>query len=83
MLHFTPNPQGARGRLMLTGTPLQNDLIELNNLLTFLLPNVFAGQGMGAPPAPPRGGLGRSRAGSQARERADERRPTRRWRRAC
>jgi hypothetical protein len=32
---------------MLTGTPLQNDLIELNNLLTFLLPNIFAGQGMG------------------------------------
>jgi SNF2 family DNA or RNA helicase len=40
--------QSARGRVMLTGTPLQNDLIELNNLLTFLLPNVFAGQGMGA-----------------------------------
>ena len=26
---------------MLTGTPLQNDLEELQNLLAFLLPDVF------------------------------------------
>ena len=45
--HKPTHKQTARGRLMLTGTPLQNDLIELNNLLTFLLPNIFAGQGMG------------------------------------
>lgn len=40
----------------MTGTPLQNDLIELNNLLTFLLPNVFAGQGMGEAGRGERGG---------------------------
>ena len=27
---------------MLTGTPLQNDLDELQNLLQFLLPDVFS-----------------------------------------
>ena len=27
---------------MLTGTPLQNDLAELQNLLAFLLPSVFS-----------------------------------------
>lgn len=27
---------------MLTGTPLQNDLEELQNLLQFLLPDVFS-----------------------------------------
>eukprot|EP00879_Flechtneria_rotunda_P017507 GHRR01018356.1.p1 GENE.GHRR01018356.1~~GHRR01018356.1.p1 ORF type:complete len:1057 (+),score=419.84 GHRR01018356.1:236-3406(+) len=32
---------GCRGRVMLTGTPLQNDLGELHNLLSFLLPNLF------------------------------------------
>lgn len=26
---------------MLTGTPLQNDLVELQNLLQFILPDVF------------------------------------------
>lgn len=31
----------CRRRLMLTGTPLQNDLDELQNLLSFLLPDVF------------------------------------------
>jgi len=31
----------CRRRLMLTGTPLQNDLEELQNLLSFLLPDVF------------------------------------------
>lgn len=30
---------------MLTGTPLQNDLNELQNLLHFLLPSVFASEG--------------------------------------
>lgn len=29
----------------LSGTPLQNDLAELQNLLHFLLPSVFAAQG--------------------------------------
>ncbi|WIA09411.1 hypothetical protein OEZ85_008816 [Tetradesmus obliquus] len=32
---------GCRGRVMLTGTPLQNDLGELHNLLSFLLPTLF------------------------------------------
>lgn len=32
---------GCRGRVMLTGTPLQNDLGELHNLLSFLLPQLF------------------------------------------
>jgi hypothetical protein len=31
---------------MLTGTPLQNDLAELQNLLHFLLPSVFAQEGL-------------------------------------
>lgn len=35
----------ARRRIMITGTPLQNDLSELQNLLHFLLPSVFAAQG--------------------------------------
>lgn len=30
---------------MLTGTPLQNDLEELQNLLQFLLPDVFDREG--------------------------------------
>jgi hypothetical protein len=29
---------------MLTGTPLQNDLVELFNLMHFLLPHVFGSQ---------------------------------------
>ena len=31
----------CRRRIMLTGTPLQNDLAELQNLLSFLLPRLF------------------------------------------
>ncbi len=31
----------CKRRIMLTGTPLQNDLAELQNLLAFLLPSVF------------------------------------------
>ncbi len=34
----------ARHRIMLTGTPLNNDLKELVNLLAFLLPTVFGGE---------------------------------------
>ena len=33
---------------MLTGTPLQNDLTELHNLLSFLLPTVFGAEGQAA-----------------------------------
>ena len=33
--------QLAQRRIMLTGTPLQNDLVELQNLLRFLLPALF------------------------------------------
>ena len=35
----------SRRRIMMTGTPLQNDLAELQNLMHFLLPKVFAVQG--------------------------------------
>jgi SWI/SNF-related matrix-associated actin-dependent regulator 1 of chromatin subfamily A len=35
----------SRRRIMMTGTPLQNDLVELQNLMHFLLPRVFAAQG--------------------------------------
>ncbi|KAI3428839.1 hypothetical protein D9Q98_007656 [Chlorella vulgaris] len=35
----------SRRRIMMTGTPLQNDLSELQNLLHFLLPSVFSAQG--------------------------------------
>lgn len=34
----------ARCRVMITGTPLQNDLAELQNLLQFLLPQIFSEQ---------------------------------------
>lgn len=34
--------KNARQRLMLTGTPLQNDLHELWSLLEFMMPNIFA-----------------------------------------
>ncbi|XP_020598947.1 protein CHROMATIN REMODELING 19 [Phalaenopsis equestris] len=33
--------KGARQRLMLTGTPLQNDLHELWSLLEFMMPDIF------------------------------------------
>lgn len=33
--------QNAKQRLMLTGTPLQNDLEELWSLLEFMMPNIF------------------------------------------
>lgn len=39
-LHFRVAQQCQR-RIMLTGTPLQNDLGELQNLLQFILPDVF------------------------------------------
>ncbi len=32
----------SRGRLLLTGTPLQNNLMELWSLMHFLMPGVFA-----------------------------------------
>lgn len=34
----------SRRRIMMTGTPLQNDLAELQNLMHFLLPQVFAAE---------------------------------------
>ncbi|XP_049858991.1 SWI/SNF-related matrix-associated actin-dependent regulator of chromatin subfamily A containing DEAD/H box 1 homolog isoform X1 [Schistocerca gregaria] len=34
----------ARRRVLLTGTPVQNNLVELMSLLTFLMPNMFAGR---------------------------------------
>lgn len=34
----------SRRRIMMTGTPLQNDLFELQNLMHFLLPQVFASE---------------------------------------
>lgn len=48
---LTPFPRVcsvARHRVMLTGTPLQNDLTELHNLLSFLLPTVFGAEGQAA-----------------------------------
>ena len=36
MLNFS-----SRGRLLLTGTPLQNNLMELWSLMHFLMPDVF------------------------------------------
>ena len=35
--------RACRHRIMLTGTPLQNNLGELQNLLSFVLPEMFAG----------------------------------------
>ncbi|KXZ47584.1 hypothetical protein GPECTOR_34g743 [Gonium pectorale] len=39
---------GAMTRVMLTGTPLQNDLLELHALLAFLLPKIFMDHSDGA-----------------------------------
>ncbi|KAK9811037.1 hypothetical protein WJX73_008229 [Symbiochloris irregularis] len=36
--------EGCQRRVMLTGTPLQNDLGELHSLMQFLLPTVFKGE---------------------------------------
>lgn len=38
---LSPSLQSTR-RLLLTGTPLQNNLMELWSLMHFLMPNVFA-----------------------------------------
>ncbi|KAL0182284.1 hypothetical protein M9458_021659, partial [Cirrhinus mrigala] len=35
------SPQ-AKYRLLLTGTPLQNNLLELMSLLNFIMPNMFS-----------------------------------------
>lgn len=35
------NPFSTRNRLLLTGTPVQNNLIELWSLLNFIVPSVF------------------------------------------
>ena len=32
---------GGKFRLLLTGTPLQNNLMELTSLLAFILPDIF------------------------------------------
>lgn len=34
----------AERRLLLTGTPLQNNLVELMSLLIFVMPRMFAGK---------------------------------------
>lgn len=34
--------RNCQRRLILTGTPLQNDLSELSNLLAFVMPSLFA-----------------------------------------
>lgn len=34
----------AKRRILLTGTPLQNNLLELMSLLIFLMPSIFAGK---------------------------------------
>ena len=34
----------AKHRLLLTGTPLQNNLLELISLLIFVMPSMFAGK---------------------------------------
>jgi SWI/SNF-related matrix-associated actin-dependent regulator 1 of chromatin subfamily A len=34
----------ARRRLLLTGTPLQNNLVELMSLLAFVMPEIFDGK---------------------------------------
>jgi len=34
----------TKRRLLLTGTPLQNDVMELWSLMHFLMPNIFSSQ---------------------------------------
>lgn len=34
----------AERRLLLTGTPLQNNLLELMSLLSFVMPEIFSGK---------------------------------------
>lgn len=34
----------AKHRILLTGTPLQNNLLELISLLIFVMPSLFAGK---------------------------------------
>lgn len=34
----------AKHRILLTGTPLQNNLLELMSLLIFVMPSLFAGK---------------------------------------
>ena len=34
----------AQRRLLLTGTPLQNNLVELMSLLAFVMPSMFSGK---------------------------------------
>jgi len=34
----------AERRLLLTGTPLQNNLLELMSLLCFVMPEIFSGK---------------------------------------
>lgn len=34
----------AKRKILLTGTPLQNNLLELMSLLSFLMPNLFHGK---------------------------------------
>lgn len=34
----------AKHRVLLTGTPLQNNLLELISLLIFVMPSLFAGK---------------------------------------
>jgi SNF2 family DNA or RNA helicase len=44
----------ANRRLLLTGTPLQNDLMELWSLMHFLMPHVFHSHDQANPPFPTR-----------------------------
>lgn len=39
--HFVSFIAKARRRLLLTGTPLQNNLLELMSLLSFVMPSMF------------------------------------------
>jgi SNF2 family DNA or RNA helicase len=39
VVHYSPGQ--ARHRFLLTGTPLQNNLLELMSLLNFIMPDMF------------------------------------------